>query len=112
VAELTFDVLSGPGQPVLLLVMLQGPDWVLSVRASAAELDGLRWLRQSAGAGYRALPIGSAAGARVHWAADGENATVMVGDDDTAWDFAVTIAMTDVDRIVSGAAWYRSPQFG
>jgi len=35
--DVSLDLVSGPNQPALVLVMLQGPDWVLSLRATPRE---------------------------------------------------------------------------
>jgi hypothetical protein len=109
-ADVSFDLVSAPGEPVLLLVMLQGPEWVLSFRATPGELDTLRWIREAGRAGHPALRVGEAVGAAVHWAVDGDAATVMVGESAEAWDFAVTVQLTDIDRIVNEAAAFR-PQY-
>jgi hypothetical protein len=108
-ADVSFDLVSAPGEPVLLLVMLQGAEWVLSFRATPAALDTLRWIREAGRAGHPALRVGEAVGAPLHWAVDGEAATVMAGESAEAWDFAVTVPLGDVDRIVLGAAAYRPP---
>ncbi|MGX6601503.1 hypothetical protein ACWKSP_05110 [Micromonosporaceae bacterium Da 78-11] len=107
-ADVSFDLASAPGEPVLLLVMLQGPEWVLSFRAVPEAIDTLRWIREAGRAGHPALRVGEAVSSPVHWAADGETATIMVGESAEAWDFAVTIPLADVDLIVNGAAGYRA----
>jgi hypothetical protein len=99
--HVSLDVASQPGEPVLVLVLLQGPDWVLSLRATPRDLLNLYWIRQADLTARRILQVGAASGARVHWAADGEAATAMVGDDDLSWDYAVTIPFETVDRIVA-----------
>ena len=99
--DVSLDLVSGPNQPALVLVMLQGPDWVLSLRATPRELLSLYWIRQADLAARRVLQVGVASGAKVHWAAEGGAATAMVGDDDQRWDYAVMVPFETVEQIVA-----------
>jgi hypothetical protein len=40
----------------------------------------------------------------VHWAAEGETATILVGHDEETWDIALTVPVATVDTIVADAA--------
>jgi hypothetical protein len=40
----------------------------------------------------------------VHWSAEGETATIMVGHDEESWDIAMMVAISTVDAIVADAA--------
>ncbi|MDQ7905333.1 hypothetical protein RB614_12440 [Phytohabitans sp. ZYX-F-186] len=84
-------------------VKLQAPEWELNLRATAADLVTLEGIREADWASRRSLHVGEAAGVRVHWAADGEIATVMVGHDDETWDFAAMLPVASVEGIAAAA---------
>jgi hypothetical protein len=103
-ADVTLNLASGRGEPILVLVKLQSPTWELNFRATLEELAGLRSIRDTNWAARQCLHIGESAGAPVHWSAEGETATTMVGHNDETWDIAVTIPVSTVDAIVANAA--------
>ena len=92
---------SGPDGRVA--VKLQSPAWELNLRATPGELAALSGIRSADWASRRCLHVGESAGSRVHWAADGEIATIMVGHDDETWDFAVTLPVATVEEIAAAA---------
>lgn len=102
--DVTLNLASGPDEPILVLVKLQSPDWELNFRAAPEELLDLGSIREADWATRRCLHIGESAGAPVHWAAEGETATIMVGHDDETWDIAVTVPIGTVDTIVADTA--------
>jgi hypothetical protein len=101
VVDVTLDLASGRGEPVLLLVKLQSPEWELNVRATPDDLAGLRAIRDTDWAARRCLHIGESAGAGVHWSAEGETATIMVGHDDETWDIAVAVPTATIEAILA-----------
>jgi hypothetical protein len=104
VTDVTLDLASGPGEPILVAVKLQTSRWELNFRATPAELAGLGAIRDADWTTRRSLQVGECAGARVHWSASGDTVTIMVGDDDELWDVAVTVALGTVDELVADAA--------
>ena len=104
VVDVTLDLASAPDEPILVAVKLQTSSWELNFRATPDELVSLDAIRDTDWATRRSLHVGECAGARVHWSAEGENATIMVGDDDETWDFSVTVSLVTVDRIVADAS--------
>jgi hypothetical protein len=104
VANVTLNVASDPGRPIVVVVKLQSRTWELNFRATADELASLHGIREADWVTRRCLHVGESAGSRVHWSAEGDTATIMVGDDDETWDFAVTVPIASVDRIVADAA--------
>lgn len=103
-ADVTLDLASAPGEPALVAVKLQTSRWELNFRATPDELAGLDAIRDTDWAARRCLHVGECAGTRVHWSAEGETATIMVGDDDETWDFSVTVALATIDIIVADAS--------
>ncbi|MFC0526876.1 hypothetical protein [Phytohabitans kaempferiae] len=99
--DVTVDPVSGPGEPTLVAVKLQASGWELNLRATPAALATLGQIREADWAARRCLHVGESAGSRVHWAADGDTATIMVGHDDETWDIAMSLPVTAVDAIVA-----------
>jgi hypothetical protein len=95
------DAGAGPG---LVSVKLQSPSWEFNFCATPSELDGLRAIRGADWVMRHSLHIGVSAGAPVHWSANGETVTVMVGHDDETWDIALEIPLSTVDDIVANMA--------
>jgi hypothetical protein len=102
--DATLNLASGRGEPILVLVKLQSPTWELNFRATPEELADLRSIRDADWAARQCLHIGESAGAPVHWSAEGETATIMVGCDEESWDIAVTVPISTVDAIVADVA--------
>jgi hypothetical protein len=92
------------GEPLLLLVKLQSQHWELNFRATPDDMAGLDAIRDTDWAARRCLHIGRSAGTAVHWSAQGETATIMVGHDDESWDIAVTVPIATVEAILAEAA--------
>jgi hypothetical protein len=76
----------------------------LNFRATQEALMGLRSIRDADWTKRRCLHIGESAGAPVHWAADGETATILVGHDEKTWDIGVTVPIAAVETIVTDTA--------
>jgi hypothetical protein len=85
-------------------VKLQSPTWELNFTATPDELASLHAIRDADWASRRGLHVGQSAGSRVHWSADGRDVTIMVGNDDETWDFAVVVPIDSVHKIVAEAA--------
>jgi len=102
--DVSLELNSAPGEPVFVAVKLQSPSWELNFRAGPEELMRLGTIRETNWAPRRCLHVGRCAGTQVHWAADGDTVTVMVGADDETWDVAVTVPLATVDRIVADAS--------
>jgi hypothetical protein len=103
-ADVILDLASAPDEPILVAVKLTAPLWELNFRATPDELVSLDAIRDTDWATRQCLHVGECAGSRVHWSADGDTATIMVGDDDETWDFAVTAPLASIDRIVADAS--------
>jgi hypothetical protein len=88
----------------VVLVKLSAQAWEFNFWATAEELAGLGSIREADWLARRCLHIGVSAGAPVHWAADGETVTIMVGGDSETWDIALTVPVAIVDTIVADLA--------
>ena len=88
----------------LVLVKLSTPTWEFNFWATQEDLIGLNSIRDANWLARRCLHIGQSAGAPVHWAAEGETATILVGHDEETWDIALTVPVATVDTIVADAA--------
>ncbi|WP_460526800.1 hypothetical protein [Flindersiella endophytica] len=102
--DVTLDRETGDGDEAQVVVKLQTPDWELNIHAAAEAVAELGAIRETNWAARRCLHIGYSAGAPVHWAAEGETATILVGMDDESWDFAVLVPTAIVDQIVADVA--------
>ena len=103
-ADVTLELASAPDEPILVAVKLQTPTWELNFRATPEELVSLDGIRDTDWKTRRCLHVGECAGSRVHWSAQGDIATIMVGEDDETWDVAVTVPLASVDTIVADAS--------
>jgi hypothetical protein len=99
--HVTLNRASRPSDPILVLVKLQSPGWELNFRATPEALMGLRSIRDADWTKRRCLHIGESVGAPVHWAVDGETASILVGHDEETWDIAVTVPIVTVETIVT-----------
>jgi hypothetical protein len=88
----------------VVLVKLSAPTWEFNFRATSEELAGLGSIRDADWLARRCLHIGESAGAPVHWAAEGETVTIMVGHDAETWDIGLTVPVAAVDTIVTDLA--------
>ncbi|MGH8882639.1 MAG: hypothetical protein ACRD0P_35740, partial [Stackebrandtia sp.] len=75
-----------------VVVKLQTEAWEINIYSSAPELLRLRGIADADWNARRSLAIGTCAGAPVFWAAmEGDQAIVLIGGDDEAWDVGVTV---------------------
>ncbi len=81
------------------LVKLATRDWELNIRATLEELAGLTEIRGADRLSRRAIAVGTAAGAPVHWAAGDGKASILVGADDEAWDLALQVPLSAVEEL-------------
>ena len=68
------------------------------MEASTRALSGIRsadWNER------RSIRAGESAGSPVFWASDGDDATLMIGDDDETWDVAITLPVAVVEDIAN-----------
>lgn len=103
VVDVTLDVLpydSAASEP-LALVKLQGEEWELNIRAPLNDWVRLRDVRYADWASRNSLPIGTCAGAGVHWAASEGQVAILIGHDDETWDAAFIVAPAVTDEIVA-----------
>jgi hypothetical protein len=100
-ADVTLNLASGPGEPMLVLVKVQTSAWEFNFRATPEDLAALGAIRDTDWARRKCLHVGESAGAPVHWAAEGDNATILIGDDDETWDIALMVPVVTVDEIVT-----------
>jgi hypothetical protein len=82
-------------------VKLQADEWEVNFRASRSELAALGRIRSEDWNERRSIRAGESAGAPVFWASDGDDATLMIGDDDETWDVAITLSVAAVEDIAS-----------
>lgn len=103
VVDVTLDVMHADGadSEPLALVKLQGEEWELNIRAALADLVRLRDVRYADWASRKALPIGTCAGAGVHWASSEGQVAILIGDDDETWDIAFIVAPAVTGEIVA-----------
>lgn len=85
-------------------VKLATGTWELNIRAELAEFATLAGIRGAGWQARRSLAVGTAAGAAVFWAAADDQVSILVGQDDETWDFAVLVPLSAVDEIVALAA--------
>jgi len=105
--DVSLDEASGPGEPIVVCVILQTPEWELQVYATPEELVELRSIRDADWDQRRSLQIGKCLGVPVHWsvvAATEGVATILIGPDDETWEIAITVPITTVDTIVAEVA--------
>jgi len=88
----------------LVLVKLSAPAWEFDFYATSEQLAGLASIRDADWRARRCLHIGKSAGAPVHWAAEEETVTIMVGHDPETWDIGLMVSVATVDKIVAEAA--------
>jgi len=105
--DVSLDEASSPGEPIVVCVILQTPEWELHVYATPEELVELRSIRDADWDERRSLHIGKCLGVPVHWsvvAATKGVATILIGPDDETWEIAITVPITTVDTIVAEVA--------
>jgi hypothetical protein len=96
--DVTFDIESSPGAPVL--VKLQAKTWEVNVWAPLADLARLHDIRDADWAARRCLAIGTSARASVYWAMLGEQeVSILIGHDPETWDIGVTIPLATAYEI-------------
>ncbi|MEU8151998.1 hypothetical protein [Nonomuraea sp. NPDC048901] len=81
------------------VVKLQTEAWELNIRAPLADLMRLRGIKEADWDARRSFSVGTCADAHVFWAANEEQATILIGQDDETWDIAVTVPLETVDQI-------------
>jgi hypothetical protein len=84
-----------------VLLKLQADQWEANVHASADDLLRLSDIRSASWDERRSIQAGRSAGARVYWSAgEGDDANLMIGEDDETWDVSVTVPYTVIDEVV------------
>ncbi len=83
------------------LLMLQADTWELHVWAPLADLSRLSDIHSANWDERQSLQVGTCGDSPVFWVAEGEQATVLIGQDDETWDLALTIPLTIVGEIVT-----------
>jgi hypothetical protein len=81
------------------VVKLQTEAWELNIWAPLADWMRLRGIKEADWDARRSLPVGTCADAHVFWVANGEQAMILIGQDDETWDIAVTVPLGTVDQI-------------
>lgn len=99
--DVTLGLVSASGEPELVTVKIQSSEWELNFQATPEELISLSAVRKTDWTARQSQHVGECAGSAVHWTADGDTVTIMVGDDDETWDVAVMVPVAVVDRIVA-----------
>jgi hypothetical protein len=84
-----------------VLLKLQADGWEANVHASAGELLLLSDIRSASWDERRSIQAGESAGARVYWTAgEGDQANLMIGEDDETWDVSMAVPYTVIDQVV------------
>lgn len=82
-------------------VKIQADSWEVNVwAASPFDLLQLRDIRSADWNSRTTISVGRAAGSPVFWCCDGQNATLLIGDDET-WDISATVPLEVIDEIVA-----------
>jgi hypothetical protein len=95
------DVTLNEAAGSVVVMKLQTPAWELNIAAPVADFVRLRGIDDADWDARRSLTIGTCAGASVHWAADGGDASILIGHDDETWDIAVAVPVAAVHEIAS-----------
>jgi hypothetical protein len=85
----------------VVVMKLQTETWELNIRAPVADFVRLHGINDADWDARRSLAIGTCADARVHWAASGGQAMILIGHDDETWDIAVAVPVATVHEIAS-----------
>jgi len=84
-----------------VLLKLQADGWEANVHASAEELLLLADIRSASWDERRSIQAGESAGAHVFWSAgEGDDANLMIGEDDETWDVSVAVPYAVIDQVV------------
>jgi hypothetical protein len=82
-----------------LLVKLATDEWEVNVRGSVDDFLKLAEIRSTNWNERGSLRAGESAGAPVFWASEGNQATLLIGNDDETWDVAITVPVPVVEQI-------------
>ncbi len=94
------DVTLDDSDDSLVVVKLQTETWELNIWVPLADLVRLRDIRQANWGSRRSLAVGTCAGSPVFWAANEDQATILIGQDDETWDIGISLPIETVDEIV------------
>ncbi|MGN6610081.1 MAG: hypothetical protein ACTHMS_24120 [Jatrophihabitans sp.] len=78
---------------------LSAESWELNIWARAADYAQLGNIRDASWDDRSSLKVGTSAGADVFWVSDERGVSILVGQDDETWDFAVTVPEHIVQRL-------------
>ena len=84
-----------------LCVKIQTASSELNVWMRRDEMGLLERVKRAKWEDRGSLQIGRSATSAVFWSVDGQSLSIMVGADDEAWDFAVTVPASVLDDIMS-----------
>jgi hypothetical protein len=82
------------------LLKFQGDGFEVNVWARIDDVLRLQAIREADSTERGTIRAGECAGGFAFWGIDGQAVTLLVGSDDEAWDFAVTMPLTAVDEVV------------
>ena len=83
-----------------LLAKLAANELEVNVRLSGEDLAALADARAASWDKRRTVRAGESAAAPVFWASEGDQAMLLIGDDDETWDVAVAVPLRVIDEIV------------
>ena len=83
------------------LVKLQGETWELNIWATTDELWTLAGIEKTDWVQRRTLKVGTCANAPAWWNERDGAVSILVGNDDEAWDIGVTIPLGTVHELLA-----------
>jgi hypothetical protein len=100
-ASVTLSVVDVPSAVSVLQVKFGSPLGELNVYVSRSDQSRLQDVRSTQWASGKSVKLGTVLGMPAWWSVDRDSLTVLVGEDDEAWDvaFSVPVAiLSDLER--------------
>ncbi|MFD7023446.1 hypothetical protein [Promicromonospora sukumoe] len=83
--------------------------WEINVRGARSDLMRLSQIREADWLSRRSLRVGLVAGSPVFWSFAEGQVSLLVGEDDEVWDFAVSFPVGVVDELVQAVGRLAEP---
>lgn len=88
------------GNPLFIL-KIQKDDWEINVWMRPNELTLIRNVKTARWDNGGSIRLGECAGAPTFWSCEDGTLTILVGQDDESWDFAVSMPEAIIDQIIA-----------
>jgi|SRR3954470_208355 hypothetical protein len=100
--KVTVDVADAtPGQQRFTKTISIAADlWELNIWLTNDDIAALKARRPGSWADRKSLRSGTSAGASVFWSIDDGQLTIVVGEDDETWDFALTLPESTLTAVL------------